>query len=48
MRVSGDRATFSREAARRVAAFFAAYPALTERAQALIVAAPAGDIVPWE
>ncbi|WP_396333936.1 phage integrase family protein [Burkholderia anthina] len=34
--------------ARRVEAFFATYPALTERARALIVAAPAGDIVPWE
>ncbi|RZF23707.1 integrase [Paraburkholderia sp. UYCP14C] len=34
--------------ARRVEAFFAAHPALTERARALIVAAPAGDVVPWE
>ncbi len=34
--------------ARRVEAFFAAHPALTERARALIVAAPAGNIVPWE
>ncbi len=34
--------------ARRVEAFFVAHPALTERARALIVAAPAGDIVPWE
>ncbi|CAG4893707.1 Tyrosine recombinase XerC [Paraburkholderia gardini] len=34
--------------ARRVEAFFATYPALTERARALIVAAPAGNIVPWE
>lgn len=34
--------------ARRVEAFFAAHPALTERARSLIVAAPAGDIVPWE
>ncbi|MDN7413402.1 phage integrase family protein (plasmid) [Burkholderia vietnamiensis] len=34
--------------ARRVEAFFAAHPALTERARALIVAASAGNIVPWE
>ncbi|MDR5880501.1 phage integrase family protein [Caballeronia sp. LZ032] len=34
--------------ARRVEAFFAASPALTERARALISAAPVGDIVPWE
>ena len=34
--------------ARRVEAFFAAHPALTERARALIVAAPSGNIVPWE
>ncbi|MBB4518649.1 MULTISPECIES: phage integrase family protein [Burkholderiaceae] len=34
--------------ARRVEAFFATYPALTERARALIVAAPTGNIVPWE
>ncbi len=34
--------------ARRVEAFFAAHPALTERARALIVAAPVGDVVPWE
>jgi site-specific recombinase XerD len=34
--------------ARHVEAFFAAHPALTERARALIVAAPAGDVVPWE
>lgn len=34
--------------ARHIEAFFAAHPALTERARALIVAAPAGDIVPWE
>jgi site-specific recombinase XerD len=35
--------------ARHVEAFFSAHPALTERARALIVAAPAGDdIVPWE
>jgi len=34
--------------ARRVEAFFAAHPALTERARALIVASPAGDVVPWE
>lgn len=30
--------------ARRVEAFFAAYPALTERARALVVAAPTRDI----
>ncbi|WP_448168342.1 phage integrase family protein [Burkholderia ambifaria] len=34
--------------ARRVEAFFAAHPALTERARALIVAEPTGNIVPWE
>ncbi|RQM53586.1 MULTISPECIES: site-specific integrase [Burkholderia] len=34
--------------ARHVEAFFAAHPSLTERARALIVAAPAGDVVPWE
>jgi site-specific recombinase XerD len=34
--------------ARLVEAFFTAHPALTERARALIVAAPAGDVVPWE
>ncbi|WP_175887262.1 phage integrase family protein [Burkholderia contaminans] len=34
--------------ARRVEEFFAARPALTERARALIVASPAGDVVPWE
>lgn len=34
--------------ARRVEAFFAAYPALTERARALIAAVPVGEIVPWE
>ncbi|OXJ22504.1 integrase [Burkholderia sp. HI2714] len=34
--------------ARRIEAFFAAHPALTERARALIIAAPVGDIVPWE
>ncbi len=34
--------------ARRVEAFFATYQALTERARALIVAAPTGNIVPWE
>ncbi|HEM7808133.1 site-specific integrase [Burkholderia multivorans] len=34
--------------ARRIEAFFAAHPALTERARALIVAAPSGRIVPWE
>ena len=34
--------------ARRIEAFFAAHPALTERARALIAAAPSGNIVPWE
>lgn len=34
--------------AHRIEAFFAAYPALAERARALIVAAPTGNIVPWE
>ncbi|MBM5581005.1 phage integrase family protein [Burkholderia pseudomallei] len=34
--------------ARRIEAFFAAHPALTERARALIVAVPSGSIVPWE
>lgn len=34
--------------ARRVEAFFAAHPALTERARALIVAAQSSTIVPWE
>ncbi|RQR69285.1 integrase [Burkholderia sp. Bp9012] len=34
--------------ARRVEAFFAEYPAMTERARALIVATPTGNIVPWE
>ncbi|MBN3835038.1 phage integrase family protein [Burkholderia sp. Ac-20344] len=34
--------------ARRIEEFFATYPALTERARVLIVAAPVGDIVPWE
>ncbi|KVD73295.1 integrase [Burkholderia ubonensis] len=34
--------------ARRIEAFFAAHPALTERARALIVAEPSGNIVPWE
>ncbi|MCW4181508.1 integrase, partial [Burkholderia cenocepacia] len=34
--------------ARHIEAFFAAHPALTERARALIVAMPAGDVVPWE
>ncbi|PRE49529.1 phage integrase family protein [Burkholderia multivorans] len=34
--------------ARRVEAFFAAHPTLTERARALIVAAPPENIVPWE
>lgn len=34
--------------ARDVEAFFAAHPALTERARALIAATPLGIIVPWE
>ncbi|VWC75862.1 phage integrase family protein [Burkholderia lata] len=34
--------------ARRIEQFFAAHPTLTERARALIVAAPADDVVPWE
>lgn len=34
--------------ARHVEAFFAAHPALTERARALITATPSGVIVPWE
>jgi site-specific recombinase XerD len=34
--------------ARRIEAFFAAHPALTERARALIAVAPASGIVPWE
>ncbi|MEX3669804.1 phage integrase family protein [Paraburkholderia phenoliruptrix] len=34
--------------ARRIEAFFAAHPALTERARALIVATPVDRIVPWE
>ncbi|WP_342310462.1 phage integrase family protein [Burkholderia pyrrocinia] len=34
--------------ARHVEAFFAAHPALTERARALIAATPSGIIVPWE
>ncbi|MFM0074575.1 site-specific integrase [Paraburkholderia sediminicola] len=34
--------------ARRIEAFFAAHPALTERARALIVVSPASGIVPWE
>ncbi|WP_175690798.1 site-specific integrase [Burkholderia anthina] len=34
--------------AHRIEAFFAAHPALTERARALIVATPAGNVVPWE
>ncbi|WP_175924236.1 phage integrase family protein [Burkholderia latens] len=34
--------------ARRIEAFFAVHPALTERARALIVAAPSCDVVPWE
>ncbi len=34
--------------ARRVEAFFAAHPALTERARALVAAAPSRPVVPWE
>lgn len=34
--------------ARQIEAFFAAHPALTERARALIAAAPRNGIVPWE
>jgi site-specific recombinase XerD len=34
--------------ARRIEAFFAAYPALTERARALITAPVPGAVVPWE
>ncbi|KVX11303.1 integrase [Burkholderia ubonensis] len=34
--------------ARRIEAFFAAHPALTERARALIAVVPSGSIVPWE
>lgn len=35
-------------AAHHVEAFFAAHPTLTERARALIVAAPTGHVTPWE
>ena len=34
--------------ARSIEVFFAAHPALTERARALIAAQPRGDVVPWE
>ncbi|WP_233885567.1 site-specific integrase [Paraburkholderia flagellata] len=34
--------------ARAIEAFFAAWPALTEKARALIVASQRGDIAPWE
>ncbi|PVX85729.1 site-specific integrase [Paraburkholderia unamae] len=34
--------------ARHVEAFFAVHPALTERAHALVAAAPSGPVVPWE
>lgn len=34
--------------ARRIEAFFAAHPPLTERARALVVVEPSQDIVPWE
>ncbi|RZT39114.1 site-specific integrase [Cupriavidus agavae] len=37
-----------RHGARRIEAFFAAHPALTDRARALIAAEPRGMIVPWE
>ena len=35
-------------AARRIEAFFAAHPALTERARALIATSGPGAVVPWE
>lgn len=35
-------------AARRIEAFFAAHPALTERARALITTSGPGPVVPWE
>jgi len=34
--------------ARRIEAFFALHPALTERARALVVGSPTSGIVPWE
>ncbi|MGF6506135.1 phage integrase family protein [Paraburkholderia sp. 32] len=34
--------------ARSIEAFFAAWPALTDRARGLVVASQRGDIVPWE
>jgi site-specific recombinase XerD len=34
--------------ARKIEAFFAAHPALTERARALIALSPASSVVPWE
>ena len=34
--------------ARRIEAFFAAHPDLTDRARALVVTATPGDVVPWE
>jgi hypothetical protein len=34
--------------ARKIETFFAAHPALTERARALIAVSPASKIVPWE
>jgi site-specific recombinase XerD len=34
--------------ARRIEAFFALHPALTERARALVIGSPISDIVPWE
>ncbi|MGF6543677.1 hypothetical protein OKW32_007054 [Paraburkholderia youngii] len=34
--------------ARAIEAFFAAWPALTEKARALIIASRQGELVPWE
>ena len=34
--------------ARAIEAFFAAWPALTDKARALVIAGQRGDIVPWE
>ena len=34
--------------ARRIEAFFAQHPALTERARALVTVNPAQDLLPWE
>ncbi|RAA89578.1 integrase [Burkholderia multivorans] len=41
-------AGLGRAGARRVEAFFAAHPALTERARALVAATPSGPVAPWE